>query len=155
MPTMGNFVRGYRGTDASTEAVWRLLVDVDQWPRSFTPHLKAAHLNGPLAIGASGWVETRLPLPRSWFTVTALEDGRRWTWRGRLLWLWMDFDHEVQKTERGCRVVFDVSLNGPLAFVVRPLAGLVYRQQMERALDLLVRTAESATSASNPKVQDL
>jgi hypothetical protein len=142
---MGNFVHGFRDTQASPEAVWRLLADVDQWPRTFTPHLKAAHLNGPLAVGASGWVETRLPLPRSSFTVTALEDGRHWTWRGRLLWLCMDFDHDVQHTEGGCRIVFDVSLDGPLAFMVRPPAGLVYRRQMERALDLLVRNAESAS----------
>jgi Polyketide cyclase / dehydrase and lipid transport len=142
---MGNFVHGTRDTSAPAEVVWGLLVDVDGWALTFTPHLKAAHLNGPLAVGTSGWVATKFPLPRSWFTVTSVEDGRSWRWRGRLLWLWMDFDHVVAPAERGCRVTFDVDLNGRLAAVVRPVAGVVYGRQMERALDLLVRAAESAS----------
>ena len=148
---MGNFVRGTRETAASAETVWALLANVNEWPRTFTPHLKAAELQGPLSVGASGWVETKLPLPRSPFTVISLEDGRRWAWRGRLLWLWMDFDHAVVPTERGCRVIFDVSLNGPLAFLVRPVVGLMYRPQMERALDLLVQAAEATTVPDNTR----
>jgi hypothetical protein len=57
----------------------------------------------------------------------------------------MDFDHRCEPTETGCRVTFDVNLGGPLAGVVRPMARLIYRPQMERALDLLTQQAESRT----------
>ena len=141
---MGNFVYGSRETTAAVEAIWTLLVDVDRWPETFTPHLKEAHLDGPLRQGATGWVKTRLPLPRSMFTVTEIDDGTRWAWRGKLLWLTMDFDHRCEPAESGTRVVFDVDLTGTLAGLVRPLARLSYRPQMERALDLLIQPSEAA-----------
>jgi hypothetical protein len=140
---VGNFVEGRRDTQASSKAVWDLLAHVDLWPQTFAPHLKAAHLDGPLEVGATGWVQTKLPLPRSSFTITSVEEGRGWAWRGKLLWLTMNFDHSCEPTETGCRVTFDVDLDGPLAGVVRPVARLTYRPQMERALDLLIRQAES------------
>ena len=142
---MGNFVEGRRDTSASSEAVWVLLADVDLWPQTFTPHLKGAHLDGPLEVGATGWVQTKLPLPRSSFTVTSVEEGRGWRWQGKLLWLTMGFGHHCESIESGCRVTFDVDLDGPLAGVVRPMARLIYRPQMERALDLLIQRAESPT----------
>lgn len=140
---MGTFIAGARDSRARPEAVWALLADVEHWPQTFTPHLKAAHLDGPLQVGATGWVETRLPLPRSSFTVTSVDDGRSWGWEGKLLWLSMSFDHRIEALESGCRVTFDVDLDGRLAAIARPLARLVYRPQMERALDLIVRRAET------------
>ncbi len=138
---MGSFVEGVRETTASCDAVWSLLVDVERWPQTFTPHLTAARLEGPLETGTTGWVKTKLPLPRSPFTVTSVDDGRSWGWQGQLLWLTMTFDHRCESTRDGCRVVFDVDLEGPLAGAIRPLARRVYRPQMERALDLLVEHA--------------
>jgi hypothetical protein len=75
--------------------------------------------------------------------VTSVEEGRHWAWQGKLLWLTMDFDHRCQPTDTGCRVTFDVNLDGPLGSLVRPVARLIYKPQMERALDLLVRQAEA------------
>lgn len=140
---MGNFVTGSRDAATSVATLWHVLVDVDRWPQTFTPHLKAAHLDGRVQVGATGWVQTKLPLPRSPFVVTSVDEGRQWAWRGKLLWLTMDFDHRCQATDIGCRVTFDVSLDGPLGGLVRPVARLVYRPQMERALDLLVQRAEA------------
>jgi hypothetical protein len=60
-----------------------------------------------------------------------MEDGRSWA-----------FDHRIEVTESGARIEFDVDLNGPLAGIVRPVARLTYRPQMERALDLLSQQAE-------------
>ena len=98
---MGNFVEGRRDTAASSKAVWDLLANVDLWPQTFTPHLKAAHLDGPLEVGATGWVQTKLPFPRSSFTVTSVTEGRGWAWQGKLLRLTMDFDHRCEPTETG------------------------------------------------------
>ena len=140
---MGNFVVGSRDVAASVATVWDLLVNVNRWPETFTPHLKAAHLDGRVEVGATGWVQTKVPLPRSPFVVTAVEEGRRWAWQGKLLWLTMDYDHRCQATDTGCQVVFDVNLDGPLSSLVRPVARLTYRPQLERALDLLAQRAEA------------
>lgn len=83
----------------------------------------------------------RLPIETE-FEVTSVDEPKNWSWRGRLVWLTMDFDHRIEDTPNGCRVTFDVDLEGPLAALIRPLARLVYRPQMERALDLLVACAE-------------
>jgi hypothetical protein len=140
---MGNFVTGSRIIGAAPERVWDLLVAVDRWPSTFTPHLREAHLDGELAVGATGWVRTRLPLPRSAFEVTALDPGRSWAWRGDLLWLTLDFNHRVEAEGIvGTRVTFDLDLNGRGAVLVRPLGRLLYGRQMQRALDLLVEHAE-------------
>ena len=139
---LGNFVTGTRETGAAIETVWGLLIDVEAWPETFTPHLREAHLDGGVEVGAEGWVQTKLPLPRSSFTVTSVEPGRRWSWRGQVLWLTMDFDHRCEPTDNGTRVTFDVDLTGPMSSAIRPVARLTYRPQMERALDLLVEHAE-------------
>ena len=120
-----------------------MLVDVERWPETFTPHLKAAHLDGALEVGATGWIRTKLPLPRAPFTVTSVEEGRSWAWRGKLLWQTLASSYRCEPTERGSRVTIDVSLNGPLVSILRPLARSIYRPQMERALDLLVENAQN------------
>jgi hypothetical protein len=74
--------------------------------------------------------------------VSAVDDGRSWEWQGRLLWPTLDHDHRCEPTDTGSNVTFEVSLNGPLAALVRPLASLIYRPQMNRALDLLVAIGE-------------
>ncbi|MBA3688531.1 MAG: SRPBCC family protein [Chloroflexi bacterium] len=140
---MGNFAYGTRHTPAGNEVVWDLLVDVEHWPETFTPHLKAAHLDGRLEIGTVGWVETRFPPLRSSFVVTSVEDGKRWAWRGKLLWLTIDFDHRCEPAGSNCIITLDVNLDRLLGGPCRVLARPVYRRQMERALDLLVQTAEA------------
>lgn len=139
---MGNFVEGSRETTASTEALWLVLADVSRWPETFAPHLRQAGLDGPLKVGETGWVQTKIPIPKSRFVITAVDERRSWTWQGRILWLTMTFDHALEPTETGSRVVFDVDLDGVLARIVRPAFRLVYRPNMERALDMLVREAE-------------
>jgi len=140
---MGNFAYGTRHTTAGIEVVWDLLVDVEHWPETFTRHLRAAHLDGRLEIGTVGWVETRFPPLRSSFVVTSVEDGKRWAWRGKVLWLTIDFDHRCESAGSSCLITLDVNLDGFLGGPCRVLARPVYRRQMERALDLLVQTAEA------------
>jgi hypothetical protein len=101
---VGNLVEGTRNIEASTSRVWELLVDVEGWPDTFTPHLKEARLDGALQPGATGWIRTRLPMPRSSFTVSAVDDGRSWAWQGRLLWLTPDYDHRCEPTDTGSKV---------------------------------------------------
>jgi hypothetical protein len=60
---MGNLVEGTRDIEASASRVWELLIDVEGWPESLTPHLKEAHLDGALEPGATGWIRPRSASP--------------------------------------------------------------------------------------------
>jgi hypothetical protein len=140
---MGNFLTGTREANARPGVVWDILTDVDAWPRTFTPHLSEARLDGDVEVGAEGWVQARLPIPRSGFEVTAVEEGRSWAWRGKVLWLTMDFDHIVEPIDgSNTRITFDIGLDGPLAALFRPLFRLQYKPNLEVALDRLVEVSE-------------
>lgn len=144
---MGNFLEGSRTTSADSEVVWDILADVDAWPETFTPYLKEAHLDGGIEVGSKGWVQTRIPIPRSHFEVTSVENGRSWAWTGKILWLTMRFDHVVETIDDShTRIFFEVDVDGPMAGVLRPIIRLQYRPNMNLALDTLVAVAERQSS---------
>jgi uncharacterized protein YndB with AHSA1/START domain len=59
--------------------VWRLLTDVDAWPR-WAPEITEARLGRPLAVGASfDWTSYGFSVTS---TVYALQDDRRVLWGG-------------------------------------------------------------------------
>lgn len=142
---MGNYVIGTRTTAAPAQVVWDIFVDVDSWPETFASHLEAAHLEGEVEPGATGWVQLKRPPLNSSFVVNRVVPGRNWSWTGKILWMELGFDHVVEPTDHGSRITFDVDLDGPLAAVMRPLMRLPYLSQMNRALDNLVETAEKTS----------
>ncbi len=140
---MGNFLEGTRETTAKAEIVWDILADVDAWPETFTPYLREAHLEGGVAVGSKGWVQTKVPIPKSHFEITTVEEGLSWEWTGKIMWLTMRFDHRVEKTDDSLtQIHFDVDLDGALAGIFRPLFRTQYRPNMNLALDTLVDEAE-------------
>lgn len=95
-----------RDIGASPATVWRLLVDLEQWPR-WGPSVRRAELDGggrELTAGARGTVWTALG-PSLRFRVTDFEPGRRWAWEVAGV---TATGHEVAETPEGCRVRFDV-----------------------------------------------
>jgi uncharacterized protein YndB with AHSA1/START domain len=67
---------------APPSAVWKLLVDLDAWPK-WGPTIRRARLDEPhteLALHATGTVQTSLLVAVS-FVVTEFEPGRLWAWK--------------------------------------------------------------------------
>ena len=95
-----------RHISAPPAAVWRLLVDIREWPH-WGPSVRRAELDGggfELHAGARGtvWTVAGVRLP---FTVTEFDAGRRWAWAvagGPAT------GHQVTETVGGCRVGFEV-----------------------------------------------
>lgn len=144
---MGNFLQASRETSADPDVVWDILANVEAWPETFTPHLEEAYLAGEIEVGTKGWVQTKVPIPRSHFEIASVEKGRSWAWAGKILWLTMRFDHVVDPIDDSrTRVLFDVDLDGPMAGLLRPLFRLQYRPNMNLALDTLVAEAEKRSS---------
>ena len=85
---------------------WRLLVEVEQWPR-WGPSVRRAELDdggSELSAGARGTVWTAVGVPLR-FSVTDFDPGRRWAWAGAGM---QATGHEVSAAPGGCRVRFDV-----------------------------------------------
>lgn len=95
-----------RYVEAPTATVWRVLVDLDAWPR-WGPTVQRAALagaDGELERGARGrvWTAVGLSLP---FTITDFVPGRRWAWTVAGV---PATGHEVRPDGRGSRVRFEV-----------------------------------------------
>ncbi len=91
---------------APPEVVWRLLVDVGEWPQ-WGPSVRRAALDdgaGQISAGAQGTVWTAVGFPVR-FTVTEFEPGRRWAWKVAGI---TATGHDVIPEPGGCRVRFDV-----------------------------------------------
>ncbi len=90
---------------APPEAVWRILVDVDQWPL-WGPSVRRAALDeggtllGPGATGTV-WTAVGVALP---FAVTGFDPGRRWDWTVAGV---RATGHQVTAAPGGCVVRFE------------------------------------------------
>jgi len=90
---------------APPAAVWRLLADVQEWPR-WGPSVRRAKLDdggSELSAGAQGTVWTAVGLPLR-FSITDFDPGRRWAWTVAGV---AATGHEVIAVPGGCRVRFD------------------------------------------------
>lgn len=95
-----------RHIPVAPEAVWRLLVDVAEWPR-WGPSVRRAVLDDGakrISAGTHGTVWTAVGLPVR-FVITDFEPGRRWAWKVAGV---TATGHEVLAAPGGCRVRFDV-----------------------------------------------
>lgn len=98
------------------ETVWRLLIDVGQWPQ-WGPSVRRAALDdgaSHLSAGAQGTVWTAVGVPLR-FTITDFEPGRRWAWTVAGV---PATGHEVIAVAGGCRVRFDVPWWAPAYLAV-------------------------------------
>lgn len=97
--------------DASAEAVWRVLADVESWP-DFIPGVTRARwidASAPLAERAFSW--------RNGTTVHSVmavaEPGRELTWTGVALWLVAVHRNEIEPLgEERCRLTSSESMAG-------------------------------------------
>lgn len=85
---------------APSDEVWRILVDLDYWPR-WGPTVSRAEIDGDLlTLGTTGkvWTPVGIPLP---FTITEFVPGVRWAWRVAGV---EATKHGVDPDGDGCRV---------------------------------------------------
>ncbi|QKE83519.1 SRPBCC family protein [Arthrobacter sp. NEB 688] len=125
------------------ERLWPVLSDVRRWPSwlptvdAVTPH----EPDRPFGPGAAYLVD-QPGLPRATWTVTAWEPGRSFTWEARSPGVRTTGTHELLPHADGTTVRLGIAWTGPLAPLVRIVAGRRSRGYVEReaaALEATVR----------------
>lgn len=117
---------------APPDRVWSVIADVERWPE-WTPSVRSITLlqPGPLVVGSRARIlQPRLP-PAVW-QVTALEDGRSFTWMSASPGVRVVATHGVDAAGPGSRA----SLTLRFAGLLGPLVGWMARGMTERYLAL-------------------
>ena len=103
-------------------AVWAVWTDVARWPE-WDVSKEIARLDGPFEPGVSGWAKQRGNLGGT-FTITAIEDGRRWVTECPVPLGKVVFDHLLEPVAKDrVRVIKRVDVEGsitPLILLFAP-----------------------------------
>jgi uncharacterized protein YndB with AHSA1/START domain len=121
-----------RTIEASADAVWHVLTDLDAWPR-WGPTVAGAELDGSgFELGATGrvWTPVGVPLP---FVISELDPGRTWAWNVAGV---PATRHGVEPHGNGCRAWMSAPLWAPAYLPVLAIA-------LRRIDDMATRAARS------------
>ena len=121
--------------------MWALWTDVARWPE-WDVSKEMARLDGPFAQGTCGWAKQRGNLGGS-FTITKVEDGRRWVSECPVPGGTVVFDHMLEPAGDGyVRVVKRVDVHGGSGPLLRMFAPKMRRDinQSLCALERLLRS---------------
>jgi hypothetical protein len=107
-----------RQVQAPADVVWRILIDLDAWPRWGLTVAGAELDSGGFELGARGrvWTPVGVPLP---FVISEIDVGRTWAWRVAGV---PATRHGVDPDGAGCRVWMSAPLWAPAYLPVLEVA---------------------------------
>jgi len=112
---------------APTARVWAVIRDVEQW-HDWTPSITSVELlDGTFGLGHRARVRQPRLLPAV-FEITALVEGRSFTWAARHPGVVATAAHSVESNANGSRATLSLRFDGPLGGLVgRFSRGLIER----------------------------
>ncbi len=115
---------------APPSRVWVATVDVEALPE-YTPTMtEVVRLDQtPLAVGSKVRIKQPLQRAKIW-TVTELDENRRFSWTTRSAGTVMSATHDIVQTSTGTTNTLSVDMTGPLGTVL----GALIRRQIAKAL---------------------
>jgi len=123
--------------EAEPAEVWKVWTDVERWPE-WDVSKEIARLDGPFQPGVSGWAKQRGNLGGS-FTITEVDDGRRWVSECPVPMGKVVFDHVIEQVATGrVRVVKRVEVQGGFGSLLRLMTPKM-RRETARSLAALER----------------
>ena len=120
------------------DEAWRRLADVGRWPE-WAPHIGSVVVSpsGPLGPSSSGVLHLRR-LGRNTFRMSAWDPPERWEWTGGLPGTRVRYDHRFEASgDESTTMTWTVSLDGPLAWMSRPVFAWIYGRNLDRAIPRL------------------
>jgi uncharacterized protein YndB with AHSA1/START domain len=116
--------------EAEPAEVWKVWTDVARWP-DWDVTKEIARLDGPFEPGVSGWAKQRGNLGGS-FTITAVDDGRRWVTECPMPMGKVTFEHVLEPAGDGrVRVIKRAEVQGGFGTLLRLLAPKLRRDNVE------------------------
>lgn len=123
--------------EAEPAEVWKVWTDVERWPE-WDVSKEIARLDGPFQPGVCGWAKQRGNLGGP-FTITAVDDGRRWVTECPIPLGKVVFDHLLEPAAEGhVRVVKRVEVYGGFGSLLRLIAPKM-RRDITQSLAALER----------------
>jgi Polyketide cyclase / dehydrase and lipid transport len=127
--------------EAEPAEVWKVWTDVERWPE-WDVSKEIARLDGPFQPGVCGWAKQRGNLGGS-FTITVVDDGRRWVSECPVPMGKVVFDHVLEPVAGGrVRVVKKVEVQGGFSSLLLLFAPKM-RREIARSLAALERQLSS------------
>lgn len=123
--------------------VWTVMSDIERW-HEWTPTIRSVRRTnaGPFRIGARARVyQPKLP-PADWM-VTALDDGRAFTWESRAPGIRVVARHLVEPSAEGSRVTLSIKYSGIVGNLFGRLTASINRRYIALEADGLKRRAEA------------
>ena len=134
--------------EAEPAEVWKVWTDVARWP-DWDVSKEIARLDGPFQPGVSGWAKQRGNLGGA-FTITAVDDGRRWVTECPMPLGKVIFDHVLEPVAEGrVRVVKKVEVHGALGSLLLLIAPKM-RRDIAQSLANLERRCPHGKSRARP-----
>lgn len=135
--------------DADPETVWRVLIDVESWPKWTASMTSVQRLQGgEFGVGSSARV-VQPKLKAAVYTVTECEAGRSFTWEMKTTGVQVRAGHLIEDLGGGrARVTLSVEQSGPLSGIVDVLFGKRTRQYVAMETEGLKKAAEALAAGA-------
>ncbi len=132
--------------DAAPERVWAVMRDVERW-HEWTASITSIRLlePGPLRVGSRALIRQPRLRPAE-FRVTALEEGRGFTWVTALPGLRAEAHHRIVPRARGSRVTLLLEFTGPVGWLAGHLTRGLNARYLAMEAQGLKRRSESSTA---------
>ena len=130
--------------DATPAAVWRVLTDVESWPKWSASMTAVERLQqGDLAVGSSARV-SQPKLKSAVYTVTECEPGKSFVWETKAAGVKVRAIHLVgDRGEGRARMVLGIEQSGALSGLIAMFYGKLTRQYVFMEAEGLKKAAET------------
>src|SRR5258708_23808046 len=127
------FREASRDTKVAPAEVWRIWADVNSWP-AWNPDMKASQLDGPLAVGTTGKIDTHSGGKHD-VVVTRYEEGRSFELESTAMpGTTMAIRATITPIDGGTRMPQGFEARAVLAPIVGPIMGGTIPKTVSKAL---------------------
>ena len=133
---------------APPERVWAVWSDVERWPEWTPTMVRIERLDRGL-FGPGSRARVRQPkMPAFVWTVTNLDEGRRFTWTTRSPGVVVTAHHAIEPLQGGSRATMSIEYDGPLGGLVAWLTGGMNDRYLRLEAEGLKRRSETDRPAT-------